>query len=324
MNKRIISIVGNAKNAGKTTVLNALVKGSQAHFLLTSIGLDGEDLDQVTHLEKPQVFVRKNDYVLSARDTLEAFSAPYKIIKTYPIQTSIGEIVLCQILGPGKVLIAGPSKVEQMRETIMDIQNNLDIKVIVDGAFFRQSFAHIGDGVIFVVGANFARDMATTIEHAALNYWKLTLEKYTDDCFIDLLKDQVMIIKNKQVLDLGLISVLGHSEEILRAAIDIDALYIPKALTDEFVDCWTSRYAHQSFNLILQSGIHIQLNDQNLMRLKHLAKTIYVKQPINVLAVCMNPTSPSGYTYPKDVFKKALERNLKLRVYDVKEDDIYE
>lgn len=321
---QVISILGNTKNAGKTTVLNALVKESQSNVLLTSIGLDGEDLDQVTHLEKPQVFVRKNDYVLTAKDTLAAFSAPYKIVKTYPIQSSIGQIVLCQILHAGQVLIAGPSRVEDMKDVIEDIERSYNLKIIIDGAFFRQSYAHIGDGVIFVIGANYSRDMNLTLEHAELNYWKLNLRLLKDCDYYHLLKDHILTIKNNQVIDLGYPSVLGHIDDILKQTKDIDALYIPKALTDGFIEAWTKDYKNHSFNLILQSGIHLQLKNHNMKRLKQLAQSIDVKEAIHVLAVCMNPTSPSGYTYPKDIFRAELENRLNVSVFDVKEDKIYE
>jgi hypothetical protein len=322
--KQIISIVGNAKNAGKTTVLNAIVNQYQSHVLLTSIGLDGEELDQVTHLEKPQVFVKKNDYIVTAKGTLSEFTATYEIVKTYNIHTAIGQIVLCRITNPGKVLIAGPSKVDEMQRVIDDVRKILPIKIIIDGAFFRQSFANVGEGVIFVVGANDSPDMSLTIEHAALSYWKLTLPKY-DDVQFDL-KNQKMVcvLKNNQLFSLGFASLLGHADDILKQMNEADALFIPKSITDELINCWTDRYPHVTCNLILQSGIHIQLNHQNLKRLKQLTKSIEVIHPIDVLAVCMNPTSPNGYQYHKKDFKRQLEKRLKCQVYDVKEDRIYE
>ena len=55
-----ISIVGLAKNAGKTECLNYIlnrVKNTGKQFALTSIGIDGEDRDQVCQTPKPEIEV---------------------------------------------------------------------------------------------------------------------------------------------------------------------------------------------------------------------------------------------------------------------------
>ena len=56
---KVISIVGNTKNAGKTTVLNYYLEKFDKPIGLSSIGLDGEEIDQVNFLEKPRIFVDK-------------------------------------------------------------------------------------------------------------------------------------------------------------------------------------------------------------------------------------------------------------------------
>lgn len=55
-----ISIVGMAKNAGKTTALNYLIEEAMDEGLVlgvTSTGRDGEGTDLVTGTEKPRVFL---------------------------------------------------------------------------------------------------------------------------------------------------------------------------------------------------------------------------------------------------------------------------
>jgi len=54
-----ISIVGMAKNAGKTVTLNALLDEAYENGKnvgLTSIGRDGEKQDIVTQTEKPMIY----------------------------------------------------------------------------------------------------------------------------------------------------------------------------------------------------------------------------------------------------------------------------
>ena len=52
---RRIAIIGLVKNAGKTTVVNALMTHVPHRFGLTSLGLDGERIDHLTGLAKPRI-----------------------------------------------------------------------------------------------------------------------------------------------------------------------------------------------------------------------------------------------------------------------------
>ena len=55
-----LSIVGLEKNTGKTVCLNYILsqlKNSNKQIAITSIGIDGENRDQVTHTHKPEIEV---------------------------------------------------------------------------------------------------------------------------------------------------------------------------------------------------------------------------------------------------------------------------
>ncbi len=57
---RTLSIVGMAKNAGKTTALNFLIEEAMDEGVklgITSTGRDGERQDVVTGTEKPRVYL---------------------------------------------------------------------------------------------------------------------------------------------------------------------------------------------------------------------------------------------------------------------------
>lgn len=318
--KRVVSIIGNVKNAGKTTVLNQILSTYQNPYILTSIGLDGEALDQVTHLEKPDVFVRKGDIIITAANTLKQFTATINIVKQYDINTPLGYIVLCEVLAPGIALIAGPSKVSEMHSVIQDSLNIYPYQAIIDGAFFRQSFAQVSDGTIFVIGSNYSRDMDKTIENAVNNYWKLT-RPLSRNVHINELKDEVSIIRDNQIIRLGFKSLLGHQVDVLNQLIDDDILFSPKALTDQFVSLWTQHYKDKHFSLILNHPTDLQLSDIGIKRLKELSKQVTVLHPMNILEVCINPYSPSGYIYNSKDFKLKLTDFLNRDIVNVKEAD---
>ncbi len=63
---KTLSIVGMAKNAGKTTALNYLIEEADDEGIrlgITSTGRDGETQDLVTGTEKPKVFLYEDTIV---------------------------------------------------------------------------------------------------------------------------------------------------------------------------------------------------------------------------------------------------------------------
>ncbi|MGE4571147.1 MAG: hypothetical protein AB7E09_00160 [Candidatus Izemoplasmatales bacterium] len=317
--------MGNAKNAGKTTVLNSIVSHSQKPLIITSIGLDGEAIDQVTFLEKPQIDVRINDIVVSAKDTLKAFEASYEIIEETQMFTAIGPIVICKITKPGKVLVAGPSLVDDMQVLVDRLMDQYDHRILIDGAFFRQSFAKVSDASIFVVGANDSVDMEQTIDHAFYAYKKLVLSKIKKEYHVFNHVENIAVLEHNHIKVLNYDSILGNVDRLFNEINDnTKAVYFPKTLTDEFVSKWTSTYHKLNFDIVVKSGVHIQLNQTNLKNIFKMDHDIFVINPIEVCGVCINPYSPRGYTYDPIEFKKVLSKKLKRDVINVKEDDASE
>ncbi|MFA5482866.1 MAG: hypothetical protein WC278_05815, partial [Bacilli bacterium] len=58
-NSRVIAIVGRGKNVGKTTTLNHILKlySDEEGISITSIGYDGEDIDNITETIKPRIYI---------------------------------------------------------------------------------------------------------------------------------------------------------------------------------------------------------------------------------------------------------------------------
>jgi len=69
-NYKTISIIGLAKNAGKTVALNYLIDEANKFNVITGItstGRDGESIDLVTKTQKPTIFVTEGMYVATAK-----------------------------------------------------------------------------------------------------------------------------------------------------------------------------------------------------------------------------------------------------------------
>ena len=75
----IIGIAGTAKNTGKTTTTSFIMaevkKNEKLNLGLTSIGYDGEDIDNVTGLPKPKIEVWPGVLVAVAEKCLKVSTA---------------------------------------------------------------------------------------------------------------------------------------------------------------------------------------------------------------------------------------------------------
>ena len=135
-----LGIAGTAKNTGKTTVTTAVMnelrrRGIQ--FYLTSIGYDGENLDNITYLPKPKIQVEHGDIVATAEKCLESSTARFEILAHTDVKTPLGKIKLIRVLKSGLIVTAGPNKSAEVR-AVTRLLSKLGAGVtLVDGALNR-------------------------------------------------------------------------------------------------------------------------------------------------------------------------------------------
>lgn len=291
---------------------------------ITSIGLDGEEIDQITSMEKPRIFVKKGYIVATAFDTLKNYSCEYEILEKTNITTSIGDVVIIEILNEGKALVAGPSRVKDMHLLISILEKYKLEKIIIDGAFSRQTFARTSDVTIFVVGANKDRDIDKVVKDAYLHYRKFNLN--TTPSLPYSFGQNIGFVSQKNIYhELPFSSAIGNINSIfINEVLSAKYLYLPKTISNKFVEKLVVERGKYAFDLIIQSPINIQVNDDNLEKLFKLNINIFAINPINIALVCYNPYSPKGYEFNNNDFKNKLKNTLKTDVLNVLEGGIYE
>ena len=304
--------------------MNKYLQQLFCHLAITSIGLDGEEIDQVTSMEKPQIFVKPGYIIATAFDTLENYNCKFEILEKTDIVTSIGEVVIIKILEEGKALVAGPSKVKDMHQLIDSLEKyNLE-KIIIDGAFSRQTFAKATDATIFVVGANSDKNIDLVVKDAFLQYRKFTLNKLPSIPY-SFGHNIGFINEFGKYVEFQFSSVIGNIDSIfINDVFKAKYLYIPRTITNKFIEKLVIERGKYTFDLIIDSPINIQVKNENLEKLFKLNLTIFVLNPINIALVCYNPFSPKGYEFDKKEFKTKLKTALKTDVIDALEGDIYE
>ena len=107
-----VSIVGLAKNAGKTEVLNYVlgrVGGRAARVAVTSIGLDGETVDQVKRTPKPEIVIPEGMVFTTSETHYRQKRLVAEVLDVGVRDTALGRLITARALTGGKVLLSGPS-----------------------------------------------------------------------------------------------------------------------------------------------------------------------------------------------------------------------
>jgi len=113
--RRSVAVVGLAKNAGKTTVVNHLLGTAGGRHGLASLGLDGEARDQLTGLPKPRIAPPMGTLVAT---TDELVGPGLTVRARLGFRTAVGEVVIAEADGSGPVIVSGPARLDQLLPNI--------------------------------------------------------------------------------------------------------------------------------------------------------------------------------------------------------------
>jgi hypothetical protein len=310
-----IGVIGLAKNTVKTTTLNYMIKHIDAKIIgLTSIGLDGESLDQVNFLPKPKIWVKKGMIVANASSCLDSSQLAFEVLEDTQFQTSIGDIKIIRVEEEGYMMIAGPTTNKALNE-VVSIMKKYATLIIIDGAFNRMTFSNMSelDQIVLASGAAYHPIMEETIAQTAfiVNLFKSpkTMDKLS-------FKHSVEILTNKQTHRLDdkkettLKSFFSHNQEV------IQSIYIKGAITQKII------------NLFIKEDInHIKLimDDPTKLLIGHQFENYFTKRAIKlevlrktpISCVTINPWSPSGIHYDSVIFEKHMKTNIDIPVFNV-------
>lgn len=133
-------LVGNKKNAGKTTFLNYILKQvrlkTSPAFL--TIGIDGEKKDLIFSTPKPQIYTEAGDYIITSDTMILRSEALFEIHQVFPYKTVLGRLLLAKTIRGGYIELVGSEDNKQLSEIIDFLRNEKKLStIIVDGAANR-------------------------------------------------------------------------------------------------------------------------------------------------------------------------------------------
>ena len=321
---RSLSIVGMAKNTGKTVCLNYVLdqlRTTDKVIAVTSIGLDGEKTDQVTQTEKPEVTLAAGTYFVTTEYHYRQRQLLSEICQLSEDTTSLGRLVTARVLQEGKAILAGPSSTGRIRSLIGELQElGVDL-TIVDGALSRKSPASpaITDGLILSTGAAIAPDLNTIVAKTKFVYQLTQLPEYETaqrELMIQC-EPGIYAVEDDQLHRLPIASPLLFTKCKDKLFSKGDTLFVSGIVTDNMLDYLRVQPNVKDIVLIVKDFTKIFVTPFSLQGFLQKGGRLMVLKRPNLLAMCINPTSPSGYKIDSDQFRNALQAVIGVPVYDV-------
>ena len=333
INKSIktVSIIGLAKNTGKTVTLNQLIeelylKSFQIGIL--SYGRDGEHVDLITGKEKPPVKIYPGNYFVTAERALKGTGLKFKKITGTKIRSTMGQVNLYQSLSEGEVQLVGINRLSQLILVKNLLVNKTDF-IIIDGALDRKSSAlpKISGAMVLASGAVIGENMEEVIEKTKYEVQKLQLPFLEDQN--DIIQLQRYCNNNSSVLwtktgeiksfksPTSLFLMKDIKEYLAKTKAQAKYIFINGAFTGTIARMLIE-YNLKNITVVIPDSTKLFINQMEYNYLTKNGVEIRVLYPINLVALTINPFNPEGESFEKEDFLINIKKQFEIPVFNVK------
>lgn len=358
---KVISLIGLAKNAGKTVAFNQLVS-ELAHagyqLGLISFGRDGEEIDAVTNKDKPRISIPSGAYFVTAENVKADLDSEFQLIKSTEILTTLGRVNIYKNVSffSKEIELAGVNRISNLEKIKEYLAEKIEY-LIVDGALDRKSSALPGlsDRTILATGAVLAPNIDGVIDKTALAVRKLLLPQVQSERERKLYQNLInaRLFNNKKLPGGWLIELEGLTSENnleIKKLIELKAdsslgiareldeklekislgrqtsktLMLSGALTESLGRKLSEDAKLRNFKVVIQDGTRVFLKKRYLGLLKRNQVDIQVLKEIELAAITVNPHNPEGRDLDSEKLREELVKLFpEIPVYDVKAADYY-
>jgi len=178
--KGIWYVIGNRKNAGKTTLANfmaGLARKNAVKIGRSTCGRDGEHFDAFTGEPKPLVTLEAGDIAVTYETELKRLGDAARNVYRLPYSTVLGRLFCIQALSIFSCEILGPdTNSELINTTNILISLGCDL-VVIDGSFARRTqLATPGSPhVVLVIAADMGEEQAVADARFAAKVFDLPI-----------------------------------------------------------------------------------------------------------------------------------------------------
>lgn len=320
-----LSIIGMAKNTGKTVCLNYILEQLQTTsktVAVTSIGLDGEKIDQITRTEKPEVELAAGTYFVTSEYHYRQRQLTAEICQLSEDRTSLGRLVTAKVLQAGRVILSGPATTARIRELIEELSAlGVDL-TIIDGALSRKSPASpaITDGLLLTTGAAVSPDIAAIVRKTEFVYRLTQLPVYPTTRRQQLVQSPsgIYAIGHDTCHRLPIASPLLFTQCKDKLFAHGNTLFVSGIVTDAMLEYLRVQPNIGEITLVIKDFTKLFVTSFPLQSFLQRGGKIQVLLKPHLLAVCVNPVAPAGYTVDSLQLREALQAVIQVPVYDVK------
>lgn len=319
-----VSIVGLAKNTGKTECMNYILsklKDSGRNIALTSVGVDGESIDIVTRTPKPEIKVYQNMLFVTSEKHYREKRVTADIMDVGESTTALGRLVIARAVNSGKVLLSGPATTTDLKDLIDMLLAWRVHTVIVDGALSRMSPASpvVTDAMVLATGAAVSGSISQLVYRTKYVYDRICLPCVYGTLVkkLSALEKGVWAIDGEgEVHDLDIASVFlfkDSDEDLFRYG---RRFYVAGAVGDKFLDFL--RAQREPSEVIVRDFTRIFSTPEGYYAFFKRGGTLSVLSKNKLLGICINPQSPDGYCLDSEILQAALEQVVDVPVIDVR------
>lgn len=306
-NKRVIAIVGRGKNVGKTTTLNYILKlySDETGISITSIGYDGEDIDNITESEKPRIYIYPNTYFATTTFGLKQSNFEYEIIEKTKITTALGNVVIGLAKSYGNILLCGPSIKNDVQYVIDKFKNLSNNKIFIDGAFGKsmQAEPYLSDAMVLSTGAAYSMNIDEIIEDTKYIVHLYSKEFLYEDSIYDV-----------YIYD----ALFGDIDDFYERIINKNIIRLRGSLTDNFIKGLLYKNKKiKDVTLIVDNPTICFVSRKIFDYAKLRNINIRFLRTTEIKFITINPVSPKGIMINGELLIKKLKEITNIPIYDV-------
>ncbi len=316
--------MGLEKNTGKTECLKYVLKRmpvDSRRIAVTSIGIDGETVDQVTRTQKPEIVLPQGMFFATSEAHYRQRRLVSELMDVSDENTSLGRVVTAKALTTGKVLLSGPPSATGLIRWMKQMQRlGIDL-TIIDGALSRLSSASpaVSQSMILATGAAYSANINTLVQKTAFIVQLINLPLADEEKrnLFGTLEQGSWWLDADGVLN-SLSSATSLSKDIRFKGMErCSTIYVAGALVDGFIEKVRANKDLRQVEIVVRDFTRIFVTPQLFRLFLKAGGRVTVLQKSKLIAVTVNPTSPSGFVLDSDILCQKLSEAIELPVYDL-------
>jgi hypothetical protein len=318
-----LSIIGMEKNTGKTTCCNYLLnqfRKENRKIAVTSIGIDGEQIDLVTNTQKPEIEIFEGMGFVTSEYFYKQKKLTAEILEVSQRSTSHGRLVIAKAVTSGKVILSGPNTTLWLKQVMEQLYSFGFDFVITDGALSRKSLASptLSESLILTTGAALTPILPELVRKTKFVYQLTQIEEFKTNIKTTLenVETGIYALKEHEFIDIQIPSSLlleNYKNELLSQG---NTLYIAGIITNSLLNILRIHKNIADITLVVKDFTKIFVDKDVLNHYYRAGGKLKVLNKNKLIAICVNPFSPQGYNMDAKKLIEVMQKEVEIPVYD--------